>query len=90
MSILIPNPPNGKPLDDSGNWTPEWFNYFSQLSQEVQRNYNNQGISVPQQPIYEIDTLTDPSKSTSAIIYDSTDGAFKGNIDGTWYTFILM
>jgi hypothetical protein len=90
MSIVIPNPPNCKPLDEAGNWVPEWSSYFSQISQELQRNYSNQGLVVPELPAATITTLTDASKSTGAILYDSTNNGFRGNISGTWYSFVLI
>jgi hypothetical protein len=85
----IPTFTNSKVVDENGYFTPEWSNLMNTLISQVQLNLGNEGYVVPQQPATNIAELTDASKSTGAIVYNSTDNTMMGNIDGTWKTFTL-
>ena len=86
----IPNFLNTPPINpETGDWTPEWSNLMQQLFTQLQSNLGPEGFVISQQSTANIAALTDASKSTAAIIYDSTVPAFKGNVGGTWKTFTL-
>lgn len=83
--MQIPNVPHIPIVDDSGNMSPEWANFMSQLITELQLNFNDEGYRLPEQPTSVIDDdLTDPEKSTGAMIYDNITDEFKVNIAGVW------
>lgn len=89
MSILIPNFSNTKAIDDKGNWTPEWANIMQQLISQLQLNYSNEGLKVPQQTtdvINDIGVLPNtPPKTEGSLLVDSTTKELKLYIDGAWH-----
>ena len=85
----VPAFTNSKVVDEEGYFTPEWSNLMNTLISQVQLNLGNEGYVVPQQAAVDIAKLTDAEKSTGAIVYDSTNNALMGNINGVWKTFTL-
>lgn len=75
-------------LDKNGMMAEVWQLFFDQLILALQTNFKPEGIVVPPQIASNIALLT-AQASHNNIIYDSTNNAFKGNINGTWKTFTL-
>jgi hypothetical protein len=84
--MLIPNFINTKPVDENGNWTPEWANIMTQLLTQMQLNLSNEGFVMPKLTGTQIGYLTDADKSNGALVQDSTDGSLKYNLNGAWKT----
>jgi len=84
----IPSYINQSPVDENGNWTPEWANLMTQLLSLLQTNLSDEGYVLPQQDTANIAKLTG-AQSTGAILYDSSTNEIKGNLGGTWKTFTL-
>ena len=91
-------PRTSQVLDKDGNMLGEWLLYFQNLTLALQTNFKPEGIVVPSQTAANIALLTNTvanpdspylAGSLANILYDSTNDAFKGNIAGTWKTFIL-
>lgn len=87
--MMIPSFSNNRVVDEDGFFTPEWANLMSILITQTQNNLGNEGYVLPQQSSANITDLTDASKSTGAIVYNSTDNTMMGNIGGAWKTFTL-
>lgn len=88
-TTVFPDLPRGaKFLDEEGNVSSPWVFFFDQLASALQINFKPEGIVVPPQTASNIALLI-ASASNNNIVYDSTNGAFKGNIAGTWKTFTL-
>lgn len=89
---LVPDlPGTNKVCDESGNLTPAWFLFFSQLVTATQTNFKPEGFVMPQVSGANIAVLT-AVESLANIVYDSTDNVFKGNVltapnTYTWKTF---
>lgn len=45
--IIIPVPNDSKPLDDKGNWSPGYSNFFDQNTQQMQQSLSNEGFWIP-------------------------------------------
>jgi hypothetical protein len=90
QQAIFPDLPRNQPvINQDGTMNPYWMLFFDLLVAALQTNYKPEGIAVPQKPSTDIAQLTDATKSTGNIIYDSTTDQFKGNIAGTWKTFTL-
>lgn len=87
MSISIPNFATNQFVDKDGYLLPEWAFILNQLLVELQNNYNNEGLKLPQQPTVNINDLTDPSTAAS-MIYDTTTSKMKVNEAGVWKTVV--
>lgn len=91
---VFPDLPRSEPLvNKDGTMNDYWKLYFDNLNAALQTNFSNEGILIPSQDATNIglldDTLPNTRPSTANILYDSTNGEFKGNIAGTWKTFTL-
>ena len=85
----IPNYASDQFTDTNGMITAIWSNVITQIIQELQINLSNEGFNMPKLPTTAINKLTSATKSTGAIVYDSTTNQFKGNVNGTWKVFTL-
>lgn len=76
--------------DKDGNyyWSPEWRNVMTQLLQQLQDNFSQEGLVVPGQTAANITTLS-TALSNQAILYDTDNNLFKGCIGGVFKTFTL-
>lgn len=83
--MIIPNMPTSPVVNQDGELTREWFQFFAQLTTELQINLNDEVYKIPQQPTTNINQLTDASFEAS-IVYDSTIDEFKVNKNGVWET----
>lgn len=84
---IFPDMPRGtKFLDEDGKVHPEWLFYLDQMQIALTRNFKPEGFVIPPQSASNIARLTSPA-SNNNIIFDSTNGVFKGNVNGIWYTF---
>lgn len=88
LAIFPDSPRNIKVVDKNGYITPEFQLFLDQLILALQTNFKPEGIVVPQESASDITLLTG-TQSVGNILYDSTNNAFKGNINGTWKTFTL-
>jgi hypothetical protein len=87
--MLIPNFINEKPVDENGNWSPEWQNIMVQIITQMQTSLSNEGFNMPQLPTTDIAKLTG-AQSIGAIVYDNTLNELKANINGTWKTVTVV
>lgn len=89
-STIIPDMPKDAPIvGKDGMMTDAWKLFFDQLIKNLQLNLKPEGFVIPPQTASNIATLTG-QQSNNNIVYDSTNNAFKGNINGTWKTFTLV
>jgi len=56
-SMIFPSYVNGVAVDEAKNFTPDWNIYFSQLTQNLQLNFSNEGISLPSNDTTTINDL---------------------------------
>jgi len=96
QQAVFPDLPRNQPLvDKDGNMNQYWILFFQNLVAALQNNFSNEGIKVPAQTATNIlsltTSLTSETKrgSIANVLYDSTNNAFKGNVNGTWKTFTL-
>lgn len=86
---LFPDLPRQSPIvGPDGKLSEVWQLALDQLVIALQTNLKPEGFVTPQQTATNISLLTG-TQSVANIIYDSTNHAFKGNINGTWKTFTL-
>ncbi len=73
-------------VDKNGNITPEWRVLITQLLQELQINFGDNGLVVPQQTTTNITTL-EPDSKNGTLLYDSDTDELKVRLnDGTFHT----
>jgi len=53
----IPTFVQGRPLDDSGNWTKQWQMLWDQLLQKMQISLSDEGFVIPSQNQANINTI---------------------------------
>ncbi len=85
---IFPDLPRGPFLDSNGKMNRYWELWFQQLVSTLQTNFKNEGFVIPPLTSSDIVILTG-TQSINNMIYDSTTNEFKGNVSGTWKTFIL-
>lgn len=73
---------------ETGKVNTVWMGYFQQLTLALQTNYKNEGLVIPAQPTTNLTGILTNQPSYKNIIYDSSLDLFKGNINGTWVTFL--
>ena len=88
MAIRIPNFANTKVIDEDGYFTEEWAQLFQQLLTQLQNNYNDEGLIVPNQTSVNVSYLTDANKSNGALLQNSDTGNLLFNINGIWNILI--
>jgi hypothetical protein len=88
QAIFPDLPRDPQVIDENGKMTEIWKWYFQSLTLALQTNFNPEGILVPSQSAANIALLTG-IQSSANILYDSTNNEFKGNKNGTWFTFTL-
>jgi hypothetical protein len=90
QQAIFPDLPRDDQIVDmkTGELTDHWLLFLQQLVQALQTNFKPEGIVIPPQIASNIALLTGLT-SYNNIVFDSTNGLFKGNIAGTWKTFTL-
>jgi hypothetical protein len=73
-----------KIADSDGNITPEWQIIFDQLFSQLNINFSNEGLVVPNQIASNINLLINSSNFT--LIGDSTNNLLKVNLNGVFKT----
>jgi len=97
QAIFPDLPTQHKFLNEDGTVNAYWLFYFENLTAALQSNFKPEGIVIPQKTATEIaDLIGTPTEGSTAasvsnanIVYDSTNNAFKGNVNGTWKTFTV-
>lgn len=81
--MMFPNFFNSQMVDRSGNLTDAWSNMFQDLVTQLQTNFNNEGIKVPQQATANI-TALNTAASVGNLLYNSDTNQLMVNIAGTY------
>ena len=80
-SLSFPSYVNGKVLDKSGvNFSPDWNIYFSQLTQQLQNNFSNEGVTMPAQTTANLTNLVAQDTDgllNNKLVVDSDTGDLK-------------
>lgn len=80
---IFPDLPRNEPVvNPDGSMNMYWLMFFDALVLALQKNFNQEGIVVPQQSDANITLLTS-KESLANILYDSTINQFVGNILNT-------
>lgn len=69
--------------NEDGSVHPDAKIFFDQLINALQKNLNQEGYKLPQQPTTNITQLNTP-ESKGSVIYDQTTNQAKININGTY------
>jgi len=72
-----------KVVDENGHFTPVWKETLSSLFQQLQKNYSEEGLFVPQQNSANV-TRLETSKSKSSFLYNHETDKMLVNINGTY------
>lgn len=62
--------PQGKPLDEDGNWNPEWQSFLTVLAQNLQVSLSEEGVVIPTQTTSNIDSLA-PLSDSGTLLFDA-------------------
>lgn len=86
----IPNIPHqSTPLLSDGNMHPNWYLYFSQLTDQLQQNVSQEGTGIPKQSTANISRI-EAANPTPRIIYDSDLDLGKIAINGVFKTIATL
>lgn len=93
VAMLFPNYVNGVAVDESMNFTPDWNIYFSQLTQNLQVNFSEEGISLPSNTTVTIANLL--ANDTQGLLnnkmfVDSDLGLVQIFMNGVLRTFTVV
>lgn len=80
--MIIDSITSTKVSDEKGNLTPLWQKQLQQLVTGLQKNYSNEGTTIPQQPAKVIQDSLNSAKSIGNLVYDKDTKALLINIDG--------
>lgn len=80
---------NAPITSSDGKLTPAWRDFLSQFFLQMQQNFSQEGLVVPQQSTTNINTLN-TAQSTGALLYDNQLNELKVNINGTFKVVQVM
>jgi len=69
-------------VDKNGNWTFAWLQVITQLLQQLQTNFSNEGLVLPQQTSSNISTIA-PNYPNGIMFYNSSTNTMQVKINGT-------
>jgi hypothetical protein len=78
--------PQSKPIDENGNWTTEWQQYWDTKSKNEQVSLSEEGFLVPTQTPANITALA-PVSPSGILLFDATviNGGSSSNPNGQLY-----
>lgn len=93
-SMLFPSYVNGVLINkDDGMLSPDWNIYFAQLTQQLQVNFSNEGITLPSQDTANIANLVTTNLTThnlnNKMFVNSDTGDVNIILDGVLKTFTV-
>jgi hypothetical protein len=80
-------PPNSKLVDQDGNASKDYKNYFSLLANGLQTNLGADGYLHPEHTEDDIKKLN-VSQNKGKTVFDKTNGLLKVNTDGTYHEIL--
>lgn len=76
-----------KVVDKDGNWSFIWLQIVTQLLQQLQLNFSNEGCVVPEVSAADIVIIAANLPANGTMLYDSTNDLLKVWVGGTGGSF---
>jgi hypothetical protein len=77
-----------KVVDKEGNWSLIWLQIITQLLQQLQSNFSNEGVVIPSQTSSNI-AIISADYPDGTIFYNSSLGQWQGIQGGSVVTFTV-
>lgn len=87
----FPSVPHDPVVTRGGMLHPSWESYFNLLTNNLQRNFSQDGHVIPKNTSSEVEQLTstpaNQAESTQRIVYNSDSDTFQGSTGGPFKSF---
>ena len=85
--MQIPSMVYGDLVGDDGQMSETWMNDINQVFSQLQRNFSDEGYTIPGLPTATIAELSAPA-SSNALLIDSDTQEVIINLGGTWVKLV--